>query len=278
MIGISTSTFYYKHKRDPNIRERNDALLRDLLEKIQAEFPRSGYRTLKKYLLRDGIRVNEKRIRRVMKKYNLHAIIKRKFINTTDSNHSLKVYPNLIREMTVTGINQVWCADITYIRILTGFVFLAVILDIFSRRVIGWSISKHLDRNLTLEALKVAIEKRKPQKGVIHHSDRGVQYASSDYIELLNNHGFHISMSNRRNPYDNAFAETFFKTLKYEEVYLYEYENIFDVMERIPYFIDEVYNKKRVHSGIKYLPPEEFENLLNSDTKKNALGQFVIKL
>ncbi len=278
MIGISTSTFYYKHKRDPNIRERNDALLRDLLEKIQAEFPRSGYRTLKKYLLRDGIRVNEKRIRRVMKKYNLHAIIKRKFINTTDSNHSLKVYPNLIREMTVTGINQVWCADITYIRILTGFVFLAVILDIFSRRVIGWSISKHLDRNLTLEALKVAIEKRKPQKGVIHHSDRGVQYASSDYIELLNNHGFHISMSNRGNPYDNAFAETFFKTLKYEEVYLYEYENIFDVMERIPYFIDEVYNKKRVHSGIKYLPPEEFENLLNSDTKKNALGQFVIKL
>jgi transposase InsO family protein len=205
-----------------------------------------------------------------MKKYGLQARVKKRFIRTTDSNHSFPVYPNLIKGKTVTVINQVWVADITYIRILTGFVFLAVILDLFSRRVVGWAISKRIDHNLTVDALRVAIDNRKPPAGLIHHSDRGVQYACKNYIDLLKAHNIEISMSAKGNPYDNAHCESFMKTLKTEEVYLWEYENFIDVIERIPFFIEEVYNKKRVHSGIKYLPPEEFENLVRCDSKQGV--------
>jgi transposase InsO family protein len=204
--------------------------------------------------------------------------MKRRFVRTTDSDHGLRVYPNLIKGLAVTDVNQVWVSDITYIRILTGFVFLAVILDVFSRRVVGWALSKRIDHHLTLEALRMALRDRRPRAGLIHHSDQGVQYACKEYVKELQDHGVCISMSAKGNPYDNAYAEAFFKTLKNEEVYLWEYESFADVVERIPEFIEEVYNRKRVHSGIHYLPPEEFEAILQDDMRKQSLRQVALKL
>lgn len=212
--------------------------------------------------------MGESRLRRVMRDYGLQAKIKKSFINTTDSNHSNKVYPNLLPEMGVDGLNQVWVSDITYIRILNGFVFLAVILDLYSRKVIGWSISKNIDQNLTLEALNMALVKRCPPKGVIHHSDRGVQYLCKSYVKLLTDHHFHISCSRRGNPYDNAFCESFMKTLKSNEVDLKEYETLVDVLANVPKFIEEIYNEERVHSALGYLTPNEFEKKILNDKEK----------
>jgi transposase InsO family protein len=183
-----------------------------------------------------------------------------------------------VKGLEVTNINQVWVADITYIRIMTGFVYLAVILDVFSRRVIGWALSKRIDHKLTVAALRMAIQARNPGPEVIHHSDRGVQYACGEYVKVLDDHKFKISMSASGNPYDNAFAESFMKTLKKEEVYLWEYESFTDVVERIPQFIETVYNRKRVHSGIQYLPPVEFEDILRDEGRKQELGQVTLKL
>lgn len=279
MIGLSVSTYYYKPKVSRKKREQADADLCDKIEKLQADFSCWGYRTLKSQLmLRYGMRVNGKRIRRVMRKHGLFRRIKRRFIRTTDSNHPFPVYPNLLKGKEVTDVNQVWVADITYIRILTGFVYLAVILDIFSRRIIGWAIAKRIDHYLTLEALRMAIMMRNPGPDIIHHSDRGVQYACEEYIKELKKYYFRISMSAKGNPYDNAYAEAFFKTLKNEEVHLWEYESFTDVVERIPEFIEKVYNCKRVHSGIKYLPPEEFESILKDVNRIKTLGQITLKL
>jgi len=273
MIGLSPSSYYYTPKVARVGRDQRDAEIRDMIEQIQGEFPRAGYRIVRAHLLRRGIRVNGKKIRRIMGLYGLRARVKRRFIRTTDSMHGHPVYPNLVEGLTVRGINQVWVADITYIRILTGFVFLAVILDVYSRRVIGWAIAKSLERTLTLAALRMAIEQRKPPEGTIHHSDRGVQYACEQYVGVLKEHGFQISMSAKGDPYDNAYAESFIKTLKTEEVYLWEYESFVDVVERIPFFIEEVYNRKRLHSGLGYLPPEEFEGMLKEENADWKLGQ-----
>jgi transposase InsO family protein len=278
MIGLSTSSFYYRPKTSRAERARKDAQLRDEIEGLQAEQPTLGYRTVRENLLRKGQRINSKRIRRVMTEFGLAARIKRRFIRTTDSRHGFRTYPNLIAGKEVTGINQVWVADITYIRILTGFVFLAVLMDLFSRRIVGWALSKSLDHSLTLEALKIALARRNPSAGMIHHSDHGVQYACTEYVETLTNRGIIISMAAKGNPYQNAFAESFFKTFKTEEVYLWEYESFVDVVERVPYFIEEVYNKKRLHSGIRYLPPEEFEEILKDEHRKNQLGQINLKV
>lgn len=272
MIETSTSTYYYKPKKSRAERDKADADLRGKMEHVQIDFPTSGYRTMKVYLARDfELTVNHKKIRRVMRKYGLMAEIKRAFVRTTDSDHGFAIYPNLLKGKSVTGINQVWVSDITYIRIQTGFVFLAVVIDLYSRRVVGWALSKRINNELTMAALNSAIEQRNPPKGCIHHSDRGVQYASHDYVDILKQHKFQISMSRSGNPYDNAFAESFMKTLKHEEVHLWEYETFNDVIERISYFIDEVYNKKRVHSGIGYLPPVEFEDLIKN--RENAINQ-----
>jgi len=279
MIGLSESTYYYKPKISRKDRERADADLRDKIEMLQAQYSCWGYRTVRVNLLRHyNQRINGKRILRVMRKYDLFRHIKRKFIRTTDSGHPYPVYPNRIKGLEVSDINQVWVADITYIRLQTGFVFLAVILDVFSRRVVGWGISKRIDHRLTLEALKMAISIRKPSSGLIHHSDQGVQYACWEYVNNLKEHKILISMSAKGNPYDNAYAESFFKTLKNEEVYLWEYESFTDVVERIPEFIENVYNKKRVHSGIQYLPPSEFEAILRNKNRKQLLGQVTLKL
>ncbi len=273
-MNISASSFYYKPKKSRAVRDFNDAQLRDEIEVIQEVFPNAGYRSIRSYLFdRHRYWHNGKKIRRIMNKYGLTAKIKKAFVRTTDSDHNLPVYPNLIAGMTVTGVNRLWVADITYIRIMTGFVYLAVILDVFSRRIVGWAISKSIDHHLVIGALSMAIELRKPLRGIIHHSDRGVQYACQDYVGLLKQHGFTISMSRSGNPYDNAFAESFMKTLKRDEVYLWEYESFIDVAERIPYFIEEVYNRKRVHSGIKYLPPVEFESILADEKRRKELGQ-----
>jgi putative transposase len=274
MIGLATSTYYYKPKRSRQERDRVDADLRDQIEFVQTEYRCWGYRTVRAHLRRHyGLQVNHKRIRRVMRKYDLLRRIRQRFIRTTDSDHSYRVYPNLLKGRTVTGINQVWVADITYIRILTGFVFLAVILDILSRRIIGWALSKLIDHVLTVTALRMAIQKRNPPHGTIHHSDRGVQYACTEYVDVLKENHFQISMSRTGNPYDNAYAESFMKTLKTEEVYLEEYVDYPDVVERIPQFIEDVYNHKRVHSGLNYLPPEEFEAILQDKKRKHELGQ-----
>jgi transposase InsO family protein len=193
-----------------------------------------------------------------MKKFGLKPIAWRTFVRTTDSAHKLQIYPNLLRKRQIRSVNQVWVADITYIRIRSSFVYLAAILDLYSRKVVGWAISKRIDTELCLAALQMALKDR-PARGCIHHSDRGVQYASAEYVALLRQHGLEISMSRKANPYDNAFMESFYKTLKYEEVHLWNYETYEDVIERLPFFIEEVYNRKRLHSSIGYVPPVEFE-------------------
>jgi putative transposase len=237
--------------------------VRDLIEETQAEFPFYGYRRIHRWLERKrGITINEKRILRIMKKFGLKALIWRGFkIKTTDSDHNFGYAKNLLPGMKLTGLNQVWVTDITYIRILAGFVYLAVILDLFSRRVVGWAISLKIDTELCLTALDDAIAKRKPRPGLIHHSDRGVQYACDAYKGRLASCGIIPSMSAKGYCYDNAFAESFFKTLKAEEVYLTEYETIDDVLKAVPRFIEAVYNDRRIHSSLGYFSPGEFEKL-----------------
>ena len=268
MIGISRSAYYYKPKMGRLEKEKQDADIRAAIERHHVDLPASGYRSMLEYLRAEGIAIGERRLRRIMKENGLQAMIKRAFVRTTDSEHGFPVYRNLLPEMGVDGVNQVWVVDITYIRILTGFVFLAVILDVYSRKVIGWAISKRIDAELTCAALRMAIEERKPPPGCIHHSDRGVQYLCDAYVAILVEHGFHISHAAKGNPYENAFAESFMKTLKANECHLWEYETIWDVLERIPRFLEEVYNRKRVHSALGNLSPEAFEKKWASRVEK----------
>ena len=193
-----------------------------------------------------------------MKKFGLKPLTWRTFVRTTDSRHALPVYPNLLKDRQVRSVNQVWVADLTYIRIRSSFVYLAALLDLYSRRIVGWAISKRIDTELCLAALQMAIADR-PARGCIHHSDRGVQYASARYVTRLQQQGLQISMSAKGNPYDNAFMESFYKTLKYEEVHLWNYETYEEVIQRLPFFLEQVYNRKRLHSAIGYVPPVEFE-------------------
>jgi putative transposase len=239
-----------------------DAALAARIEQIAEEHEKYGYRRMTAQLHREGISVNHKKVSRIMREKGLKAKQPRRYVKTTDSNHPYPVYPNLIKGLQIKAINQVWVADITYIRILTAFVYLAVILDLCSRKAIGYAISRNIDTALSLAALRMAMQTRDPPAGVIHHSDQGVQYAAHDYIDELREHKFQISMSRKGNPYDNAAAESFMKTLKSEEVYLWEYRTFDDVLKRIPYFIDQVYNQKRLHSSLGYRPPNEFETIL----------------
>lgn len=260
MIDLPRSTYYYP-PRNREEKLKQDADLRDRIEQIVLDFPGYGYRRVTRQLHREGIRVNHKRVLRIMRQEGLLCRKKRRFVVTTDSIHPFRIYPNLVKDIRLTGINQVWIADITYIRLLYEFVYLAAILDAFSRKVVGWALGRTLSSELTLAALKSALSCRKPPAGCIHHSDRGVQYACDEYVKTLEEAGLRISMSLKGNPYDNARMESFFKTLKQEEVYIYEYRTFQEAKERIAYFLEIVYNQKRLHSALGYLPPTEFEAL-----------------
>jgi transposase InsO family protein len=265
---LSRSSFYYKAKERDVDQKESEANLRDRIEAICLEFPGYGYRRVCHQLKRNGWNINHKKVLRIMRESELLCRAKRKRMKTTDSKHHFPRYPNLIKGMIINRLNQVWIADITYIRIRTGFVYLAAILDACSRRVVGYAISTGLDTTLTLQALRMAIVGRQPAAGIIHHSDQGVQYASTEYVVELREYGFDISMARTGNPYDNAMMESFFKTLKYEEVYLYEFDTMGDVIARLPCFIEEVYNQKRLHSALGYRPPNDFEELLLMQQKK----------
>lgn len=268
-MGIKRSTFYYQPKVNINKR-RKEADIKDRIAIISYKHPYYGYRRITAQLKREKVRINHKRVLRMMREMGIQGRIKRRYVTTTNSQHNNRIYLNLIKDKVVTGINQVWCADITYIRLLNGFVYLAAIIDVYSRKIVGYALGKTLCPKLTITALKMAIATRNTNK-LIHHSDQGIQYTCKDYIKILKDNGIRISMAEKGNPYDNAFAESFFKTLKQEEVYLWDYETFADVIERIPYFIEDVYNKKRLHSALGYRPPEEYERLLVKNDSQECI-------
>jgi putative transposase len=263
LAKVSRAGFY----RFPSARSggAEEVELRDAMQRIALEFPSYGWPRMTEELKRRGWAVNHKRVYRLMREDNLLCLRRRKFVVTTDSAHHLPVYPNLACEMTLTGLDQLWVADITYIRLQAEFIYLAVILDAFSRRVIGWALDRSREDTLTLRALRMALDQRRPAPGLVHHSDRGVQYASSDYTDLLRAHGIVISMSRKANPYDNAKAESFMKTLKYEEVFREDYCDLSEAHAGIGRFLEQVYNQKRLHSALGYRPPAEFEFAVRAD-------------
>jgi putative transposase len=258
MTGLSRAGFY--RSRTPRQASPVEMEVRDEMQKIAVESPAYGYRRITAELRHRGFAVNRKRVLRMMREDNLLCVRRRAFVATTDSRHNLPVYPNLAGQMEPTAINQLWVADITYIRLRTEFVYLAVVLDAFSRRVIGWALGRTLEAELAVSALRMALLERKPQPGLVHHSDRGVQYASQNYTELLKQHQAQISMSRKGNPYDNAACESFMKTLKHEEVSRNEYRDFQEALACIGDFLERVYNRHRLHSALGYLPPAEFEN------------------
>ena len=257
-------TWYYTRPSPEEVAAR-DTALRDAIERIVLAFPGYGYRRVTKALERDGWAVNHQRVLRVMRREALLCQLKRRFVVTTDAAHGLRTYPNLLADAALTAPNQAWVADITYIRLPTAFVYLACLLDAYSRRCVGWHLSRAIDTRLTLAALDRALALRQPAPGLIHHADRGVQYASAEYVARLERAGARLSMSATGNPYDNAKAESFFKTLKREEVYLHEYRTFQEAEANLGRFIEDVYNRKRLHSSLGYLPPAEFEAAYTAD-------------
>jgi putative transposase len=258
MTGLNRASYY--RWRMPRQATPVEMELRDRMQKVALESPAYGYRRITAELQQRGFEVNHKRVLRMMREDNLLCARRRAFVVTTDSGHNLRVYPNLAREIQTTAINQLWVADLTYIRLRTEFVYLAVVLDAFSRRVIGWALGRTLQAELAVAALRMALLERQPSPGLVHHSDRGVQYASQDYTAMLKQHHATISMSRKGNPWDNAACESFMKTLKQEEVYRNEYRDFYDARSSIGEFLERVYNQKRLHSALGYLPPAEFEN------------------
>jgi len=264
---------FYRQQSAPPAGPDPDMDLRDGIQRIALEMPSYGRRRITEELRRRGWEVNPKRVRRLMGEDNLLCIRQRKFVVTTDSGHGLRVYPNLARGMVLTDVDQLWRADITYVRLQEEFVFLAVILDAYSRRVIGWALDRTLEDDLTLAALRMALARRNVGPGLVHHSDRGVQYASGDYTDLLKSKEIQISMSRKGNPWDNAACESFMKTLKYEEVYRSEYRDLAEARASIGQFLEKIYNRQRLHSALGYVPPVEFEAHLAAQKNKEAASR-----
>jgi putative transposase len=264
LAQVSRAGFYrWRHAGSPlGTAGDVDIDLRDEIQRIALEWPCYGWRRMTAELRRRGWTVNHKRVRRMMREDNLLGLRRRKFVVTTDSNHHRPVYPNLAGELVLTGLDQLWVADITYIRLEMEFVYLAVVIDAFSRRVIGWALDRTVEDDLTLTALRMALEGRRPLPGLVHHSDRGSQYASGDYTDLLKAKGCQISMSHKASPWENAGCESWMKTLKAEEVYRQEYRNLAEVRRSMERFIEKVYNERRLHSALDYCPPVEFERAL----------------
>jgi transposase InsO family protein len=254
VAGVNRSWFYARPQSDGG-----ELALRDAIEEVVLAFPGYGYRRVTHALAREGWEINHKRVLRVMREESLLCRLKRGFVLTTDSQHGYRRYPNLIKGLVIDRPDFVWSADITYIRLPSAFVYLAALLDACSRRCVGWELSRSIDTSLTLAALERALWTRRPPPGLIHHSDQGVQYASGDYVQRLEAAGIQISMAAKGNPFENAQAERFFRTLKYEEVYLKSYETYDEARANIGDFIEEVYNTKRLHSALGYRPPAEFE-------------------
>jgi transposase InsO family protein len=268
---VSRSGFYRFHDAEPG--PDRDMDVRDAIQRIAVEWPSYGRPRITAEVRRRGWRVNPKRVYRLMREDNLLCVRRRKFVVTTDSNHGRKVYPNLARNMILTATDQLWRADITYLRLRDEFVFLAVILDAYSRRVIGWALDRTLEDELPLAALDMALARRTVQPGLVHHSDRGSQYASKEYTDRLRAHQIAISMSRKANPWDNAACESFMKTLKYEEVLRNEYRDLAEARTSIREFLEKIYNQKRLHSALGYLPPAEFERNLQINNQDAAARQ-----
>jgi putative transposase len=267
--GVSRASFY-RFDEEATTRADRDMDLRDAIQRVALKWPSYGRPRITAELKRQGWKVGPNRVRRIMREDNLLCVRKRKFMVTTDSNHDRKVYPNLKSEMELSGINQLWVADITYIRLEAEFVYLAVVIDAFSRRVIGWALGRTLENDLPLEALRVALDQRQPVPGLVHHSDRGSQYASKDYTDLLKAQGCQISMSHKASPWENGGCESWMKTLKYEEVFRQEYRDLAEARTCLERFIEKVYNQQRLHSALGYRPPVEFEQALRAE--KHAGG------
>jgi putative transposase len=259
LAGVSRATYYrFDPEATPAVR---DSELRDAVQRIALRFPAYGRPRITAALKRQGWEANHKRVGRILREDNLLCLRKKKFHATTDSKHGFRVYPNLTRNFVPTARNQLWVADITYIRLAEEFIYLAVVLDAYSRLVIGWALERTLEAKLALGALQMALDKRGASAALIHHSDRGVQYACGDYTQLLQKHGIRISMSRKANPYDNAKAESFMKTLKHEEVHRVEYRDLAEARRGIRHFLERTYNRKRLHSALGYRPPAEFDAL-----------------
>lgn len=269
LAGVSRASFYRSLAVRQPVEEGME--VRSAIQRIFVEHKRRyGYRRVSKQLRREGMLVNRKRVQRLMRQDNLLAVQPKAFVVTTDSDHELEVYLNLASRMKLSGMNQLWVADITYIRLQHEWVFLAVILDAFSRKVVGWELDRTLAARLPMAALEKAVADRNPPPGVVHHSDRGVQYASGPYVDRLRKHGMIPSMSRPANPYDNASCESFLKTLKREEINANQYRDLDHLRANIAEFIDDYYNRVRLHSALGYLPPEEFEQVLAASATSQA--------